>query len=102
MGTLEKDRLVTGQKKMESRLQNGIEIRDISIAELEGSVANLRKIIVDKDRIIVEKDEQIKRYESSFRQVAKLGLVVLKNKTKKAASPLKKLIQNSPPPDDMN
>mmetsp|Transcript_31569 Transcript_31569/g.74290 ORF Transcript_31569/g.74290 Transcript_31569/m.74290 type:complete len:234 (+) Transcript_31569:24-725(+) len=95
--TSEKKRVVEGQKQMEARHAVEIQSRDVMIAELEGSVSTLRKVIVDKDQIIKEKNEQIERYETSFRQLAKLGLVVTGNKIKKVAGPLKRLIENSPP-----
>ena len=88
------------QKEMQSRHAEELESRDVTIAELEGSVANLGKIIADKDQIIEEKNQQIKRYETSFRQLAKLGLVVTGNKINKVTGPLKNLVQNSPPVDD--
>ncbi|VEU37686.1 unnamed protein product [Pseudo-nitzschia multistriata] len=93
----EKKRLVEGQAKMEARHAEEIKSRDLMVTELEGSVTALRKVIVDKDLIIKEKSEQIQRYETSFRQLARLGLVVTGNKIKKVAGPLKRLIENSPP-----
>mmetsp|Transcript_4047 Transcript_4047/g.4499 ORF Transcript_4047/g.4499 Transcript_4047/m.4499 type:complete len:543 (-) Transcript_4047:60-1688(-) len=94
--TQEKDRLVITEMEMESRYTKDFEVRK----KLEGSVANLRKIIVDKDQMIEEKNQQIKKYETSFRQLAKLGLKVTRNKIKRVAGPLKRLIQNEPPSDD--
>ena len=98
--TLEKKRLVGDQKKMQLRHAKELEIRDVTIVKLEGSVANLGKIIAEKDLIIEEKNEQIKRYRTSFRQLAKLGFAVTGNKIKKVTGPLKRLVQNSPPVDD--
>ena len=96
----EKDRLVVTKTEMESKHMKDLEVRDASIVKLEGSVANLRKLLVDKDQIIEEKNEQINKYETSFRQLAKLGIKVTGNKVKKVAGPLKRFIQNSPPSDD--
>eukprot|EP00536_Pseudo-nitzschia_multiseries_P009863 jgi/Psemu1/319730/estExt_fgenesh1_pm.C_2870008 len=93
----EKKRLTEGQQKMEARHAEEIQSRDVMISELEGNVATLRKVIVNKDQIIKEKNEQIQRYETSFREFAKLGLIVTGNKIKKVAGPLKRLIENSPP-----
>jgi len=94
--TQEKDRLVVTEMEMESRYTKDLEVRK----KLEGSVANLRRIIVDKDQMIEEKNQQIKKYETSFRQLAKLGFKVTKNKIKRVAGPLKRLIQNKPPSGD--
>jgi chromosome segregation ATPase len=96
----EKDRLVVTKTEMESKHMKDLEVRDASIVKLEGSVVNLRKLIIDKDQIIEEKNEQIKSYETSFRQLAKLGMKVTGNKVKKVAGPLKRFIQNPPPSDD--
>lgn len=97
---VEKKRLLVEQNDMLSRHAEELQTRDVMISELEGSVATLGKLIANKDQIIKEKNEQIQRYETSFRQVAKLGLVVTGNKIKKVAGPLKRLVQNSPPSDD--
>ncbi len=93
----EKNRLLVETKEMQSRHSEELKTRDATILELEGSVATLGKLIADKDQIIKEKTERIELYETSFRQVAKLGLVVTKNKIKKVAGPLKRLVQNKPP-----
>ena len=97
----EKNRLLVEQKSMQSRHSEELKTRDATILELEGSVATLGKLIADKDQIIKKKTERIELYETSFRQVAKLGFVVTKNKIKKVAGPLKRLVQNSPPSDDI-
>ena len=84
---------------MESKFSAELASRDATILELEGSVASLGKLIADKDKIIQEKTERIELYETSFRQVAKLGFTVTKNKIKKVAGPIKRLVQNKPPSD---
>eukprot|EP00535_Pseudo-nitzschia_heimii_P005956 CAMPEP_0197178160 /NCGR_PEP_ID=MMETSP1423-20130617/3530_1 /TAXON_ID=476441 /ORGANISM="Pseudo-nitzschia heimii, Strain UNC1101" /LENGTH=517 /DNA_ID=CAMNT_0042627849 /DNA_START=220 /DNA_END=1773 /DNA_ORIENTATION=+ len=99
--TTEKKRLLVEQKEMQSRHTEELRTRDATILELEANVANLGKLIADKDKIIKEKEERIQLYETSFRQFAKLGLVVTGNKIKKVAGPLKRLVQNSPPSDDV-
>lgn len=99
--TAEKKRLLVEQEKMRSRHAKELKSRDIIILELEGSVVTFNKLIADKDQIIKEKNERIQLYETSFRQLAKLGLVVTGNKIKKVVGPLKRLVQNSPPSDDI-
>jgi chromosome segregation ATPase len=95
--TSEKERVLATQKNMQSKHAEELKTRDATIVELEGNVATLGKLIADKDQIIEEKNQRIQRYETSFRQVAKLGFKVTGNKIKRVARPLKRLIQNSPP-----
>jgi chromosome segregation ATPase len=95
----EQKRLVVEQKEMQSRHVEELITRDATILKLEGSVTTLGRLIADKDQIIQEKNERIQQYETSFRQLAKLGFVVTGNKIKRVAGPLKRLVQNSPPDD---
>lgn len=97
----EQKRLLVEQKEMQSRHAEGLITRDATIVKLEGSVTTLSKLIADKDLIIQEKNERIQQYETSFRQLAKLGFKVTGNKIKRVAGPLKRLVQNSPPTDDL-
>lgn len=97
---LEKDRSTIKKDELELKHTKDVEIRDASIAKLEGNIVDFRRIIVDKDQIIEEKNQQIKGYETSFRQLARLGLKVTGNKVKKIAGPLKRIIQNEPPSTD--
>ena len=95
----EKSRVLVATKEIQARHSKELKSRDATILELEGSVVNLGKLIADKDQIIKEKTERIELYETSFRQVAKLGFVVTKNKIKKVAGPIKRLVTNKPPSD---
>ena len=97
----EKKRLQLELEDIQSRHVEELHSRDATILELEGSVVTLEKLIVDKDQIIKEKDQRIQQYETSLRQVAKLGLRVTGRKIKNVARPLKRLIQNSPPVDEI-
>jgi len=97
----EQKRLLVEQKEMQSRHTEELITRDATIVKLEGSVTTLSKLIADKDLIIQEKNERIQQYETSFRQLAKLGFKVTGNKIKRVAGPLKRLVQNSPPTDDL-
>jgi chromosome segregation ATPase len=97
----EQKRLLVEQKEMQSRHAEELITRDATILKLEGSVTTLSKLIADKDLIIQEKNERIQQYETSFRKLAKLGFVVTGNKIKRVAGPLKRLVQNSPPTDDL-
>lgn len=99
--TAERNRLLVEQKEMQSRHTEELQTRDATILELEESVADLGKLITEKDQIIEKNNECIQLYQTSFRQVAKLGLVVAGNKIKKVAGPLKRLVQNSPPSNDV-
>jgi hypothetical protein len=99
--TAESNRLLVERKEMQSRHAEELQTRDGTILELEESVADLGKLITEKDQIIEKKNECIQLYQTSFRQVAKLGLVVAGNKIKKVARPLKRLVQNSPPSNDI-
>lgn len=99
--TAERNRLLVEQKETQSRHTEELKTRDATILELEGSVVALGQLISEKDEIIEKNNERIQLYETSFRQVAKLGLVVTGNKIKKVAGPLKRLVQNSPPSNDV-
>jgi DNA repair exonuclease SbcCD ATPase subunit len=95
----EKERMQLEFTAMELKYSGELQQRDATIASLEGSVQTLRQSIADKDKIIQQKQAQIEGYETSMRQVFKLGFVVTGNKIKGVGRPLKRLIQNSPPPD---
>jgi chromosome segregation ATPase len=97
--TQEKERITLELKAMELKYAGELKQRDAAIANLEGSVEALRQTIVDKDRIIQQKQEQLEGYETSLRQVLKLGFIVTGNKIRRVGRPLKRLIQNPPPPD---
>jgi uncharacterized protein (DUF3084 family) len=91
----EKARLVKESQAMESKYLDELEMRDTSIAALEGNVANLEQLIIDKDRIIRSQSEQLDKYKTSMRQVIRLGFSVTGNKIRQVGRPFRRLIKKS-------
>jgi chromosome segregation ATPase len=91
----EKERIVAQSKAMEAKYLDELEMRDNAIANLELDVATLQQIIVDKDRIIQTQNEQLTKYETSLREVIRLGLTVTGNKIKLVGRPFQRLIWNN-------
>jgi chromosome segregation ATPase len=87
---------VASEKKYDDLLLQ----RDTSIIAMQSNVDGLMEVIRQKELFISEQDEQIVKYETSFRQVARLSVQVTGNKLKGVGGRLKRLIQNSPPPPE--
>lgn len=72
-----------------------VELREASLEELRANVSKLNQTVVEKDGIIRQQQVKIDRYESSYRSVFKLGVIVTGKKLRKVGRPLKRLIQGS-------
>ena len=90
----QKQLILAESKAMEARYKETLEQRDQDIRVLQSDIVDLRATIERKDVIIKTQKQKIDRYENSFRQIARLSVLVTGNKVKSAGSVFKQLIQN--------